>query len=331
MLHVRGTSWLSAALLLTLSGVAGGSEPASGASGATGGAGGEAAATTPDAQQALTWLREGNERFVRGEVKHVNADAERRAAVAAGQNPFVSVLSCADSRVPVERLFDRGIGDVFVVRVAGNVADTDEIGTLEYGVGHLHTPLVVVMGHTSCGAVKAVLSGAEVHGSIPGLVDNIIPAVEWIKKNRPELTGDALVNAAIEANVWQAMDDLITGSSELREHVRSGKTMVVGAVYDLSSGKVRWLGEHPYQDRLTEATERSEHGEDVRNVPVPGAGHGEQPAADESEPHDSGDHAEAGHGTDGHDAPPAAPAGKHAPAKKTANAPTGADSDHPHH
>jgi carbonic anhydrase len=235
-------------------------------------AGSTADSVTPD--QAWNMLREGNMRFTRGVTEHPNSDAARREEVAASQNPFAVILSCADSRVPVERLFDRGIGDLFVIRVAGNVSDTDEVGTIEYGVGHLHSPLVVVMGHSACGAVKAVASGAEVHGSIPGLVDNIIPAVDWVTKNRPDLKGDDLINAAIEANVWRSIDDLFTRSEEVRGLVQKNSVKVVGAVYDLASGRVRWLGEHPYQDRLLEPTSMPEpETPHAMNVPVPNREH----------------------------------------------------------
>lgn len=227
----------------------------------------------PNADQALAMLREGNMRFLTGKVQRPNSDAARRAETATGQAPFAIVLSCADSRVPVELAFDRGIGDVFVIRVAGNVSDTDEIGTIEYGVGHLHAPLVVVMGHSACGAVQAVASGAEVHGSIPGLVDNIIPAVEWVKANRPELTGDALVAAAVEANVWQSIDDLLSESQEVRTAVESSGVKVVGAVYDIATGRVRFMGEHPYQSKIIQAARSmdsgAEHGHDDMNDAAP--------------------------------------------------------------
>lgn len=257
---------------------------------ASAGAGADAPANAPSPDQALGMLREGNGRYVAGAEQHLNSSAARRAEVASGQNPFAILLSCSDSRVPVERLFDRGIGDLFVIRVAGNVSDTDEIGTIEYGVGHLNAPLVVVMGHSACGAVKAVASGAEVHGSIPGLVDNIIPAVEWVKKNRPELKGDELVNAAIEANVWQSVNDLIAHSQEVREHLSQGKVKVVGAVYDLASGKVRWLGEHPYQSKIILSASKNPHEHDAQahaepaqapadqhasGAPAPAPGHAE--------------------------------------------------------
>jgi methyl-accepting chemotaxis protein len=196
----------------------------------------------------LTRLTEGNARYVAGQSKHPNQTAERRVAMAAGQTPFVTVLSCSDSRVPVEVLFDQGIGDAFVIRVAGNVADTDEIGSIEYGVGHLHTPLLVVLGHSSCGAVKAVVEGASVHGSIPKLVDNVIPAVAQAKESK--LTGAALIAEAVKCNVWTAISDLFKNSSEVRELVQGGKLTVVGAVYDLESGAVNFLGAHPQQAQL---------------------------------------------------------------------------------
>lgn len=281
---------------------------------------------TPDA--AWLMLREGNARFASGRMENPNTDAARRQAVANGQNPFAIVLTCADSRVPAEILFDRGIGDIFTIRVAGNVSDTDEIGTIEYGAGHLHAPLAVVMGHSACGAVKAVASGAEVHGSIPGLVDNIIPAVEWVKKNRPGLTGDDLVTAAIEANVWQSIDDLFSKSEEVRRLVEANKLKVVGAVYDIASGKVRWLGEHPYQDRLLSAPTAIDQPH-AENVPEPKANFtaprpaGTAAPMKQAQKPDKAEKAEK-HGT----TPAPAPT---APAHKTADAPTHGGGGDPHH
>ena len=119
-------------------------------------------------EASLALPKEGNLRFAADTPRHPNAGSARRAATAAeGQEPFVTVLSCSDSRAPVELIFDRGVGEVFTVRVAGNVADTDEIATIEYGVGHLHTPLLVVLGHTRCGAVTAVGKCAELQVSLP--------------------------------------------------------------------------------------------------------------------------------------------------------------------
>ena len=219
-----------------------------------------APASTITADEAQRRLVEGNARYVAGKPTHPNQTAERRALVAKGQNPFATVLTCSDSRVPVELLFDQGLGDTFVVRVAGNVSDTDEVGTMEYGVGHLNTPLLVIMGHTSCGAVKAVLEGAEVHGSIPALVDNIVPAVAQTKAANPSAIAATLLGEAVKANVWISIDDLFKRSAEVREFVKTGKLKVVGAVYDLESGSVNSLGAHPEQARLLAYTGGASHG-----------------------------------------------------------------------
>ncbi len=123
------------------------------------------------ADEALKMLKDGNARFVEGKATHPHQDAARRALTAGqGQHPVATVLSCSDSRAPVELLFDQGIGDLFVVRVAGNVAATDEIGSMEYAVDHLNTPVVVVLGHSQCGAVTAVVEGAKLPPSIGALV-----------------------------------------------------------------------------------------------------------------------------------------------------------------
>ncbi|MCG3137738.1 MAG: hypothetical protein HJJLKODD_01588 [Phycisphaerae bacterium] len=214
---------------------------------------------TPD--EAVQRLREGNMRFVEGKVDSQHEDAARRQETAQpGQKPFVTILSCADSRVPVELLFDQGIGDLFVIRVAGNVAANDEIGTIEYGAGHLHTPLLVVMGHTKCGAVTAVTQGAEVHGHLAELVSPIKPAVDQVKQDHPELRDAELVAAAIKANIWQAIADTLQGSAELRELVRENKLRVIGALYDLESGRVEFLGRHP--DELQLLTKEAAAGTD---------------------------------------------------------------------
>lgn len=197
------------------------------------------AASDVTPEQALQWLKEGNARFVGKKSERPHLSPERLRETSAGQHPFATVLSCSDSRVPVEHLFDRGIGDLFVIRVAGNVADTDEIGTAEYGAGHLGTPVILVLGHTKCGAVTAVVNGDKVGGSIPKLVDNIIPAVERAKAAK--LEGDALILSAIKENVRQSMDDMVKNSQELAHLVHAGKVKVVGAVYHLEDGSVEWL------------------------------------------------------------------------------------------
>lgn len=171
----------------------------------------------------------------------------RRREVAAGQHPLATVISCSDSRVPPEILFDEGLGDLFIIRVIGNIGSVDETGSAEYGTEHLGTPLLVVLGHTSCGAVTAAVTHAEVHGSIPLPLAHIKPAVRVAHKTHPELRGKALVPEAIRANVWHSIQELFTRSEIIRSRVRAGKLKVIGAIYDLPSGQVNWLGTHPQQ------------------------------------------------------------------------------------
>lgn len=213
-------------------------------------------------ESAQLFLSEGNKRFVEGKLIYPNVDSIRRAETDAnGQHPFATILACSDSRVPVEFIFDRGIGDLFIVKVAGNVMDTDEIGTIEYGIGHLHTPLLVVLGHSKCGAVTAVCKGDKVHGSIPKLVDNIIPVVENLKKKGKSQSNPDFVNHAINDNVFKSIEDLYKQSEEARNLVKEGKLKIVGALYDINSGKVEWLGHHPNEQNLLKltSTNSSEH------------------------------------------------------------------------
>ena len=211
----------------------------------------EAAGVT--AEQAIQSLTEGNTRFAEGKSTHPSADSARRTETAdRGQHPFATVLACADSRVPVEIVFDRGIGDLFVVRVAGNICDVDERGSIEYGVEKLGTPVVLVLGHSECGAVNAAVTGAEVHGNIKRLVDKIAPAVVDAELAHPALHGKDLLPAATVANVWHSIESLLVGSPMTRRYVQSGKLKVLGAIYDVKSGKVEWLGEHPKQKELLE-------------------------------------------------------------------------------
>lgn len=205
------------------------------------------------ADQALALLTEGNQRWVDDKERNPNATPQRREQTASGQTPFVTVLSCADSRLPIERIFDRGVGDVFVIRVAGNVAGQSETGTIEYGVEHLKTPVLVVMGHTKCGAVAAAASGARLHGALGGLVDHIRPAVDRARSLNPDATPDELVATAIRENVWQTIYDLYASSPELRTRAGNSTLKVVGAVYDIATGKVEWIGEHPWQREIIAA------------------------------------------------------------------------------
>jgi len=214
-----------------------------------------------DADKAMSMLAEGNARWVAGAATAPNTSPARRQNVADnGQKPFASILACADSRLPLERLFDRGIGDLFVVRVAGNVSGDSETGSLEYGVGHLSTPLLVVMGHTKCGAVGAAASGAQLHGKVAALVKNILPAVERARKNNPSATAQEITAIAVKENVWQSIFDLFKNSEEIRGMATSGKVRVIGAICDISTGKVEFLGEHPWQSELLTALAKDAKG-----------------------------------------------------------------------
>ena len=210
--------------------------------------------------QALNALMMGNQRFVNGltdqsarQYPHLDR-ARLLENASSGQYPFATVIGCSDSRVPIEIIFDAGIGDIFPIRVAGNVSDVDEIGSIEYGVGHVNTPVMLVLGHTGCGAVTAVVENADVHGNIPLLVDNIIPAVASARSKYPRARGAALINYAVEENVWQSIADLINNSAETAHLVSSGALAVLGGVYHLETGEVEWLGEHPAQASLIAST-----------------------------------------------------------------------------
>jgi carbonic anhydrase len=194
------------------------------------------------AEPALKNLKDGNRRFVEGQMMHARQTIERRTSIAQQQHPFAAVLGCSDSRVPPELLFDQGLGDLFVVREAGNVAEDDTLGSLEYAVAHLHVPLIVVLGHQNCGAVGAavgaVVRDEPVEGHILRLVDDIAPAV-WEVKDEP---GD-LVEHAVRANVRQVVRKLRLSGPILRTHEQRGELKVVGAYYDLHTGVVEWLEE----------------------------------------------------------------------------------------
>lgn len=217
------------------------------------------------AASAQQLLARGNQRYVHDHMRGPHRNATRRVETARqGQTPFATVVSCADSRVPVEIIFDRGIGDLFVVRDAGNVCGPIEIGSVEYAVQHVHTPLVVVMGHTHCGAVIAAVQGGHAHGSIEAVLDKVRPAVAEVRTAHPDLKGEGLQAAATEANVWQSINDLVTSSQIVREALGKHEIAVVGALYDVTTGKVTWLGSHPRQKELlsnsSDNTQSSETG-----------------------------------------------------------------------
>lgn len=204
----------------------------------------------PNPHDVIKMLQEGNHRFYTGKSTHPHASAARLKLAgeeAQSQYAYATILTCSDSRVPVELIFDAGVMDLFVVRVAGDVCNTDEVGSIEFGLAHVHTPVLVVLGHTRCGAVTTaaqILEGSglqRLEWNIPSLIDNIIPAVKRALKEHAELRGDAIVPYAIEENVWQSIHDLFLKSAAVRNHVKEGKVKVVGAVYDIGRGHVNWL------------------------------------------------------------------------------------------
>lgn len=189
--------------------------------------------TRPDSPRAaFRTLLAGNRRFLADETLGPNRGLDRVAALAGGQQPWAAILGCADSRVPLEILFDAGFGDIFVVRVAGNVASAEQIGSLEYAVTVLGTPLVIVLGHTGCGAVQAALADGPAPGRIPTLLHHIGAALD------PD---DADVDRAVEANVLHQLRTLRNDSSAIRAGIAAGTTGLVGAVVDTPTGLVRVL------------------------------------------------------------------------------------------
>ncbi len=191
---------------------------------------------TISAEQALQLLLEGNQRFVAGKLEHPNQTPARRAEVAKGQHPFAAVLACSDSRTPPEIIFDRGLGDLFVVRVAGNVADKVVIESLDYSVKHLGVRVVMVLGHRRCGAVIAAVEGHEEEEKDVGpMLKELDPAVAATKG----MPGDPVENAVRE-NVKLVVKNL-AASQELSAMVKSGELKIVGGIYDLDTGTIEML------------------------------------------------------------------------------------------
>lgn len=242
------------------------------------------------ADQALTKLKEGNERFISGKSMHPHTDAARLIQAGKedqGKHAYATVISCSDSRVPVERIFDAGIMDLFIIRVAGNVIDTDEAGSIEYGLAHVNTPVFLVLGHTQCGAVKAVTAAVTGHGhpleiNIPPLVDNIEPAVKRAMELNPNAKEDKdIVPSAIVENVWQGVNDLFLKSAKVREMVKEGKVKVIGALYDVSTGKIEWLPEDKVSSILTEVEKNPKR----QMQAMAGGGHDEHGGTKEEKQH----------------------------------------------
>jgi len=199
----------------------------------------------PDSQftadEALQRLIEGNRRFVRGDIFTPWSREDIFARLVKEQRPYAMILGCADSRVPPELIFGAGLGDLFVVRVAGNVLSPGVAGSLQYAAVHLYTPLLVILGHEGCGAVKAALKtkwqGPTERSRIQILVNEILPALSGIEEN---LDPEAQVTMSVEANVrWTMQEILASPEGKIRQ--AEGRVKMVGAIYELATGNVRWL------------------------------------------------------------------------------------------
>jgi len=199
------------------------------------------------AREALEQLREGNRRFVsKGHGLRAKANTVRPGDLVGGQNPHAIILGCSDSRVPAELIFDQGLGDLFVIRVAGNVVASTQIGSVEFAASAFGTRLVVVLGHSTCGAVLATLEELEQPGRIASpnlqsLVDHIRPSVVPLLASDPRPARDALVARAVRANIHASVDRLRHGSALLEELIRDQGLLVVGAEYALDTGVVEFF------------------------------------------------------------------------------------------
>ena len=178
-------------------------------------------------------LVDGNKRFATDKSTHPNQDAKLRASLSNGQHPGVVILSCADSRVPPEVIFDRGLGDLFVVRVAGNIPDDNILGSIEYAVEHLGSKLIVVLGHQRCGAVGAAVKGPEAEGHVASILKYLQAAVEDVKG----VPGD-LVDNVVRRNVYRVVGQVQTAPPILSKMIEEGRIKVIGARYDLDTGLV---------------------------------------------------------------------------------------------
>lgn len=196
---------------------------------------------TISADEALRRLVAGNERFVRGDIDVKRLRPETLADLARSQHPYATILGCSDSRVPPELVFDAGVGELFVIRVAGNVLSPEVAGSLQYAGSHLHTPLFVVLGHEGCGAVIAALKASDRSerqlSRIQILVDSILPA---LPKFDSQLPAKARLATAVESNVRWTVRQILE-SPEGQARLAEGRMKIVGAIYEIESGRVRFL------------------------------------------------------------------------------------------
>src|SRR5436309_4403633 len=187
--------------------------------------------------EAISKLKEGNGRYTSGNLQHPGQTTERRTELAKTQHPFAGIVCCSDSRVPPEIVFDQGLGDLFIVRVAGNVINDEGLGSIEYTVDHLGTRLILVLGHQRCGAVDAARETIASKGKAPGHIESLVQAI----KPAVEATAKDDLDATIKANVKNVVQALRSSTPILKAEVDSGKIQVIGGYYSLDTGAVTFL------------------------------------------------------------------------------------------
>jgi carbonic anhydrase len=232
------------------------------------------------AGEGLARLREGNRRFVANETTRSALSSEaRRAELLARQSPFAIILGCSDSRVPAELVFDQGFGDLFVIRVAGNIVAPSQVGSVEFAAARFGTRLVVVMGHSQCGAIIAALEELQGRAStqsrnLRSIVDRVRPSVENVLAGQRRSAGDddrgtddSLIRDAVRANVRVSVDHLRHGSELLEQLIRTDGLRVVGAEYSLESGVVEFFDDVPQRGGMPEET--ATRGGRIRQSPLP--------------------------------------------------------------
>lgn len=189
--------------------------------------------------EAISKLKDGNGRYTSGNLQHPGQTAERRAELTKSQHPFAAVIGCADSRIPPEIVFDQGLGDLFICRVAGNVVDDQSLGSIEYAVDHLGVRLILVLGHQDCGAVKAAKATIAAKGKAPGHIESVLTAIQ----PAVQATAKDDLDATIKANVKNVVGALRSSTPILKAKVDSGQVQVIGSYYSLDTGAVTFLEE----------------------------------------------------------------------------------------
>jgi len=196
----------------------------------------------PAVAEALGKLRQGHERFLQERRTFSQADLIRRVETSRhGQQPYAAILGCSDSRAPLEVIFDAGIGDLFAVRIPGALCREDTLAALEYAVGHLGVPVVLVLGHNQCGAVAGYLGGAAGNGYLARLLSGVAPAAREVRQRYPEYQGPRLVDAVARESVLRAVEAIQMQEGVIRNAWLSGEVHIAGAMYDIASGSIEWL------------------------------------------------------------------------------------------